>query len=172
MALISASAVDLDGGNGKAPDDASLDVGLLRYDATTVDVITTRSFPVQLEHGYAEFDVPPSQPGNAYRIRPRGFNAARQWFVAVPNVAAISLAELIRDHQVDPTTLTPGYEDQPGWAVEAIELRRLIELGGATDAQLAAAVGPLIAAHVNDESPHPAYDNIPDLTLLVENELI
>lgn len=28
------------------------------------------------------------------------------------------------------------------------------------------------SAHVNDESPHPAYDDLPDLTLIFENRLV
>jgi len=150
MVLVPVSARDLTGTGGKAPAGASVDVGLLYVDASTEDVLTTRTFPVMLDaDGYGEFSVPTSSPGNAYRIRTRGWNTNQQWYVAVPNVAAISLAELIRDHQVDPATLAPGYEAAPGWAVEATELRRLIAefADGIDDTVLEQLVEDYLIAH-------------------------
>ena len=38
--------------------------------------------------------------------------------------------------------------------------------------KVAAIVEPIMTAHINAPEPHPAYDDMPSLTLLFENGLI
>lgn len=44
--------------------------------------------------------------------------------------------------------------------------------GEVTTDQMDEAIGTALQAHINDPLPHPAYDDIPSLTLIFENHLI
>ena len=64
----------------------------------------------------------------------------------------------------------PGYETDTGLYKIGDGVRRWQDLPRyLTEEDLPDLAGQILQSHIDDETPHPVYDNGPDLTLLYEN---
>lgn len=61
-------------------------------------------------------------------------------------------------------------EDQNSLIFQVNQNTEAIRLGGGGDVQ--ELVDATVTTHVNDLTPHPAYDDLPSLSLLFENGLV
>jgi len=120
---------------------------------------------VPLVDGVALVELEPTGPDWAWK--------AQEWatghtvrYVAVPDLPGlVQYTDLV---DVDPSTLAPSAEPEAAWwaALEAVQ-------AGSVDPDLLdEAVEARLAAHVDSPTPHPAYDEIPSLSLIFRNRLL
>lgn len=174
MTVVTGNIADLTA-TGTVPAAGWLRVSLLR---PVVDdpIVTTHPIDLTVLDGDVAFTVAPSAVDNAYLIDTRAFAGLPRWCVQVPDVASITLTELVTDHQVDPATLDPAAEAPAAWTIalaetntEVAEVRALAE-AGSTPEQLESAIGafftenPVVASDTEwGDDPYP--------TLIFENGL-
>ena len=90
-------------------------------------------------------------------------------YVSVPDSTdPVDYADLI---DVDPESLDPTAEPEAAWW---LALQDVIDgLGSGSGGSVTMQdVTDAIQDHSESETPHPAYDDLPDLTLIVENHLL
>ena len=96
-------------------------------DATTGKVVTTTAAQVSLdETGTGSISFPPTAAGVAVTMTAfvAGFPANKYW-VTIPNQETVSFVALIRDWQVDKTTLDPIPGNQAAWDLTLAQVTAL-----------------------------------------------
>ncbi len=95
-----------------------------------VPVVTAVPVKVRIPAAGGTFETPASPAGNALQIRPSGWGVSGLvWTVRVPPVSTITLADLVRDHSVDPTWLLP-IEYEPSLEEALEDIREFAAAGG------------------------------------------
>lgn len=124
------------------------------------------------------FSVTKGEYSKPFRLIPTGLNwcwkitvEARRLkvtitrYVILPAVDEITWADMI---DVDPNTFMPKATPPAVWQASLMELQRKVELieqtGGGES-------GQAILDHINDPTPHGAYDNITDLKTLFQSKV-
>jgi hypothetical protein len=103
-------------------------------------LVNTEPSRLPLVAGGGTLNVPASPAGTAYKITPENIpGTPRSWVVVVPNIATITLRDLVARYQVDPRTLDPiAVPEAAWWATVNGLMSRLAALeagggGGGTD---------------------------------------
>lgn len=78
-------------------------------------VLTENFLEVKILDGVAEFDVPPTEMGQALVVNEWGFRGARTRYVQVPDQADADYGDLV---EVDPATLDPTATPDAAWWAE------------------------------------------------------
>lgn len=86
--------------------DGTLTISLV-YPIIDDPATSTAPFATTAVAGLFSFSLPASISGNAYNFVFQGIAGLRVFYIQVPNVASITLADLINSHQVDHGSLVP-----------------------------------------------------------------
>lgn len=129
------------------------------------DVILASAFCVQLADPIPVVEIAATGPGWCWHVTERvGAGIVRH--VLVPESGdVIDYADLV---DVDPDTLDPAAPPEAAWWIALRDVA-----AGAIDPEIVnGAVADAMAGHVDDPTPHPAYDvDMPSLVVLLENGL-
>jgi hypothetical protein len=187
---LTVSADDFTGSGLQPAADTEFQLNALSIAVGANRITSTKRWTLRLDaFGVAKTLIPDSQPGEGLQIwsKLRGWNE-RITVAGYPS-GNITLVELMTEYRVDPTTLKDdGAQAPEAWWVALKGYVRTIN-GQAPDANgnitvagdgsigvpaptLTETDTKLVKPHVLDETPHPAYDDFQDLTLLFENRLL
>lgn len=140
-------------------------------------VVLREGFEKELLPGITTVEVHPGP----WHVREPGQKPESRWLI-VPDVPEVDYEELVSVH---PGTLAPLANPEAAWWAAHAALVEQVAAGGATPEQIGAAVADWLddnpptagvtpaelTAHVEAVNPHPAYDDMPSLSLIFENRL-
>ncbi len=172
-----------DAAHGKAPVSGPMRFAPSRRRPDGADIILPAGFDVDLVAGEAIVELDATGPDwcwTAYEPTLRG--AIRHFLV--PDVPDDEVLEYEGLTDVDPATLEPSAEPEAAWwlALQAVSTPDPDVVGAAVEDYLVAnpptgvgeaELSAAITAHVEADTPHPAYDvDLPSLSLIFENHII
>jgi len=154
------------GNGGERPAAGAVHWTPTRRRVTDTHVILPESFAVELIDGVATVDVTPSSGTWAWKVQEWVGGQHETRYVAVPASDAVLEYAALAD--VDPATLEPSAEPEAAWWLALQQL----QLDGVDPEALRPVVADIVDEHVESAAPHPIYDEMPDLTLIFENNLL
>lgn len=131
----------------------------LHVDGTPDYVMPPAPLPVRLVAGMGSINLIPTDFDWAWVATEKIKGGTRRYFVVPDSETPIDYGDLV---EVDPSSLVPLAEPEDAWWVA---LDNLILGGGGPE-------GDALLNHINSLTPHPEYDDLPDLSLQFENGLL